>query len=49
VVHETSAVWQDNQKQITIEVPVSKDVKSIVLDGGLFMDADETNNTWKAQ
>ena len=47
IVHETSAVWQDNQKVITVEVPVTKEVKSITLDGGIFMDADESNNVWK--
>ncbi len=46
--HETPAVWQANQKQTTVMVPTDnkKEVKSIKIDGGIFMDADESNNTW---
>jgi hypothetical protein len=49
VVHETPAVWQNNQQQAIIEVPVTKEVKTIAINGGIFMDADETNNVWKAE
>ncbi len=44
--HFTSAIWQKNGKQITVDIKTAKPVKSIVLDGGIFMDATENNNKW---
>ncbi|HVX49299.1 MAG TPA: M1 family metallopeptidase, partial [Chitinophagaceae bacterium] len=45
-IHETASVWQANQKETTVKVPAKKEVKSIVLDGGIYVDADKSNNTW---
>jgi hypothetical protein len=47
--HATPGVWEHDQKYITITVKAKKPVKSITLDGGIFMDADESNNTWVAK
>jgi hypothetical protein len=47
--HQTPAVWKMDQKQVNIFVKTGKQVKSALLDGGIFMDADESNNTWTAQ
>ena len=47
--HQTPIVWQYNQKTITVNVKVSKPVKSILIDGGIFVDADASNNSWTAQ
>ncbi len=44
--HQTPAVWEKNQKEVTITVKSTKVVKSAVLDNGIFMDADESNNKW---
>ena len=44
--HQTSMAWQANQKQITITIPEKKPVKSILLDGGIYMDANEKDNVW---
>ncbi|GAB3909319.1 M1 family metallopeptidase [Mucilaginibacter boryungensis] len=46
--HLTPAVWEKNQKEITVKVKAAKDVKSITLNGGVFMDANEKDNTWTA-
>ncbi len=46
--HETSACWQKNQKQTVIIIKTAKAIKSIKLDGGIFMDADDSNNSWSA-
>ncbi len=46
--HQTPAVWEHDQKNTTISIKASKEVKSITLDGGIFMDADTKNNTWTA-
>lgn len=45
-IHQTPVVWEKNQKQIAIDIKTSKAIKSVTLDGGIFMDADESNNTW---
>ena len=47
--HQTPIVWQYNQKTITVNVKVGKPVKSILIDGGIFVDADASNNSWTAQ
>lgn len=45
-IHETPAVWEKDQKHITVSLKNKKSIKSVKLDGGIFMDADESNNTW---
>lgn len=44
--HKTARVWQENQKQTKVEISAKKGIQSIKIDGGIFMDADETNNKW---
>jgi len=44
--HVTAGVWEKDQKQISITVNAKKVAKSITIDGGIFMDADESNNKW---
>jgi hypothetical protein len=46
-LHQTPEIWSANQKQATVNIAAKKKIKSIVLDGGIFMDADETNNKWE--
>ena len=43
--HQTPAIWQSNQKQATVTISAKKKVSSVKLDGGIFMDADESNNS----
>lgn len=45
-IHQSPAVWRANNKNIIVVLNSSKEVKSIALDGGLFMDATPANNTW---
>ena len=47
--HQTPAIWQTNPKHATLKLPVKKKVQSVRLEGGIFMDADESNNVWKAK
>ncbi len=47
--HQTPIVWKADQKQTSISVKPSKEVKSLTLDGGIFMDANEADNTWTAK
>lgn len=44
--HQTPVVWQKNQKATTVTVPSKKKIKSLLIDGGIWMDADDTNNRW---
>ena len=44
--HETSAIWQANQKRATVVLPTKKVIRSLELHGGIWMDADTTNNRW---
>jgi aminopeptidase N len=46
-IHQTPAFWQTDQKTGVINIKTNKAVQSILLDGGIFMDADESNNGWK--
>ena len=43
-LHQTAAVWRTNQQQALITTP--KTVKSVKLDGGIFMDANEKDNSF---
>jgi hypothetical protein len=45
-VHETPRIWAANQKRATALVPTKKAVQSVELAGGIWMDADSTNNRW---
>ncbi|WP_460502989.1 M1 family metallopeptidase, partial [Hymenobacter agri] len=46
-LHQTAAVWRSNQQQAVIITP--KAVKSVKLDGGIFMDANEKDNVSAAR
>ncbi|UOQ98954.1 M1 family metallopeptidase [Hymenobacter sp. 5317J-9] len=43
-LHQSPAVWQANQRLATITLP--KAAKTVALQGGIFMDANEKDNTW---
>jgi hypothetical protein len=43
-LHFTPSLWEKNQKQTTLTIPIKKKVKSVNLDGGLFMDYTPENN-----
>ena len=45
-IHQTPIVWQHDQEEIAIHIKTAKAIKSAVLDGGVFMDADVSNNSW---
>lgn len=47
--HYTPSVWKKDQKQISFKIKPSQEVKSITLDGGIFVDADAKNNSWPAK
>lgn len=45
-IHQTPAIWEANQKQATINIPSKKEVKTVTLDGGIYMDAEPKDNVW---
>ena len=47
--HETPAVWEHNQKQAKVTVRAAKAVKSVDLDGGIWVDANAADNHWTAK
>ncbi|HUB62261.1 MAG TPA: M1 family metallopeptidase [Puia sp.] len=47
--HQTPKVWEKDQKEITVKIKTGKAAKSITLDGGIFVDANEKDNTWTGQ
>jgi aminopeptidase N len=45
--HQTPAFWQKEQKENVIKLSTDKHIKSIELDGGIFMDYTPEDNVWK--
>ena len=45
--HQTPDVWRLDQKKAIISVGTGKVIKSVKLDGGIFMDANEKDNVWE--
>jgi hypothetical protein len=42
--HISPAAWQKNAKQVSVTIATKKKIESVALDGGIFMDADRSNN-----
>lgn len=47
--HQTPIVWQKDQKQTSILLLSAKKIASVSLDGGIWMDADLSNNKFTVQ
>jgi hypothetical protein len=47
-MHLGPGIWSKDQKQSTVLVRTSRKILSLRLDGGIFVDADPSNNSWKA-
>ncbi|MGZ3467608.1 MAG: M1 family metallopeptidase [Gemmatimonadaceae bacterium] len=45
-IHETSAIWAADQRRATVTIPTGKSLQSLNLNGGIWVDADSTNNRW---
>ena len=43
-IHQSPVIWAQNLHQAMITIPSKKIIKTITLDGGIFMDADTSNN-----
>ncbi|WP_262713812.1 M1 family aminopeptidase [Pseudobacter ginsenosidimutans] len=47
--HLTPAIWEADNKRIVLTVNNKKAVKSALIDGGVFLDANPANNSYTAQ
>ena len=46
VIHETPAIWAADQRRAIVTISTKKSLQSLALNGGIWMDADSTNNRW---
>lgn len=44
-IHQTPAIWEADQQKATVAIATRKTLQSLALDGGIYVDADSTNNT----
>ena len=42
-------VWKDSPQTVTVTIPTDQEVKSVTLDGGIFIDANPADNTWSSE
>jgi hypothetical protein len=45
-IHQTAGIWEKNQQMTTVNITTKKKITFLKLEGGIFMDADDKNNTW---
>lgn len=48
-LHQTAGVWERNQMRASIPVKTAKTLRAVTIDGGIWVDADTTNNAWAAK
>lgn len=46
-LHQKPSVWKSNQQQLEVTISAKKEIQSIRLDGGIYMDAYPNDNSWK--
>lgn len=46
VFHQTAGIWEKNQQLATIAISTKKKITYLSIDGGIFMEADQKNNSW---
>ena len=48
VFHQAPGIWASDQRRASVAISTRKTLQSLVLEGGIWMDADTTNNRWAA-
>ena len=48
-VHETPAIWKANPKHASVFISTNRVLKSVHLDGEIWVDANPSNNSWNAK
>ena len=46
-IHQSPAIWQKGEKEAAIQFAPKGNIRSVKLDGGIFMDASPKDNEWK--
>jgi aminopeptidase N len=46
VFHQTPGIWAGDQRRASVLISTRKTLQSLVLGGGIWMDADTTNDKW---
>lgn len=46
-LHQSSMVWKTNGKEALVKISSAKKISKLYIDNGIWMDADESNNTLK--
>lgn len=46
-MHETPAIWKNNSKEQIFKISTKKNIRSIDLDGGIYLDYTPQDNSWK--
>jgi hypothetical protein len=49
VEHQTPGVWERNLKLATVPLKTEKELKSLSLEGGIWVDFAPEDNTWVLQ
>lgn len=47
--HYSPGVWKENQKNAKLDIKTKKKIKLLELEGGIYVDADPSNNTWSSK
>jgi hypothetical protein len=47
--HETIGIWKANQRTSTVMLKTRKMISTLMLSGGIWMDAERRNDTWNAR
>lgn len=48
-LHQTPAIWQQDPAEAKVKIPSNRKIKSLMLDGGIWMDANEADNKWESK
>ena len=48
-IHQSPGSWRQNQQEQLFKIRTSKNIRSIELDGGIFMDFTPADNSWSAR
>ncbi|NIM34787.1 MAG: M1 family peptidase [Hydrotalea flava] len=48
-LHQNAFIWKTNEKQANIAIETNKNIQTVKIDEGIFMDANTKDNSWQAQ
>ena len=46
VAHQTPGIWERDRKRATVRIATKKTLTAVQLDGGIYVDADASNDSW---